>query len=330
MSKVVVTQNDYPKAEAVYEAAAGDGLECIPAPDDEAGLAEAVRQHGARYAVVGVAPYSGPLYEALPRGGVLARFGVGHDGIDKEQATAAGILCTNTPGVLDDSVAEHAVALMLAAARHLLANAASAMRSAWTPHVGTELRGKTLAVIGCGPIGCRVAQIAAFGFVMRVVGCEIRDVDPAEMESRFGFDRMTPEFALAVKDADFVSLHIPSTAATHHFLNADRLADMPPRAILIHTARGAVVDETALYDALAGGRLAAAALDVFDHEPYVPTAPDKDLRTLPNVLMTPHVASSTREACDRMAARALHNIRLAEQGAYDQMDLLNPEVLASL
>jgi phosphoglycerate dehydrogenase-like enzyme len=330
MIKIVVTQADYPKAKGVYEAAAGEGLECIPSPDAEAELAEAVRQHGARHAIVGIAQYAGPLYEALPRGGVLARFGVGHDNIDKPKATAAGVLCTNTPGVLDDSVAEHTIALMLAATRHLLANAASARDGSWQPHVGTELRGKTLAVIGCGPIGCRVAQIAAFGLLMRVVGCEIREVDRAEMRERFGFDRVVPEFARAVAEADIVSLHIPSTAATHHFLDADRLAQIPPRAILINTARGAVVYELALYDALAAGRLAGAALDVFDQEPYVPADPDKDLRALPNVLMTPHVASSTRQACDRMARRALQNIALAERGDHDQMDILNPDVLDSL
>ncbi|NQT52003.1 hypothetical protein HQ576_08130 [bacterium] len=327
MSKVVVTQAEYAKAQAAFVAAGDDGLECIAAPDDEAALAEAIRQHGARHAIVGVAPYTGPLYDALPRGGVLARFGIGHDGIDKSLATAAGILCTHTPGALTDSVAEHTIGLILAVARHLVPNVAAAQRSAWTPHVGTELRGKTLAIIGCGHVGCRVAQIAAFGFVMRVVGCTRRDVDHAEMEMRFGFDRVMPAFALAVQRADFVSLHIPGTPANRHFLDAGRLGDIPPRAALINTARGSVVDEAALYDALDQGRLAAAALDVFDREPYQPADPDKDLRALRNVLMTPHVGSSTHDACQRMATQALQNIRLAEQGDHAQMDLLNPDVL---
>ena len=98
----------------------------------------------------------------------------------------------------------------------------------------------------------------------------------------------------------------------------------------MNTARGALVDEAALFDALAGGKLAGAALDVFEREPYVPVAPGKDLRTLPNVILTPHISSSTREACDRMASRALHNIQLAEAGEYGEMDLLNPEVLGKL
>jgi lactate dehydrogenase-like 2-hydroxyacid dehydrogenase len=330
MSKVIVTRNDYPKAASVYEAAKAQGLECITAPDAEADLAEAVRQHGARHVIVGVARYAGPLYAALPRGGVIARFGVGHDGLDKARATASGLLCTNTPGVLDDSVAEHTLTLLLAAARRLTANEASARDGAWASHVGTELRGKTLAVIGCGPIGCRVAQIASFGFVLRVVGCEIRPVDQAEMETRFGFERVTADFAQAVAAADFVSLHIPSTPETRHFLNAERLAQIPPQALLVNTARGAVVDERALFDALAAGRLAAAALDVFDQEPYAPADPARDLRTLPNVLMTPHVGSATREACRRMALRALRNIRLAEQGEFQPMDLLNPAVLTAM
>ena len=330
MGKICVTQADYPKAKGVYEAAPADGLECIPAPDAEDELAEAVRTHGARHAIVGVAPYAGPLYEALPRGGVLARFGVGHDGIDKDKATAAGLFATNTPGVLDDSVAEHTICLLLALARHLGANAHSAVQGTWKPHVGTELRGKTLAVVGCGPIGCRVAQIAAFGFGMNVVGCEIRYVDAAQMRERHGFSRIVDDFALAVAEADFVSLHIPAAPQTRHFIDADRLAQIRPHACFINTARGAVVYELALYDALKRGRLAAAALDVFDQEPYVPVDPEHDLRTLPNVVMTPHVASSTQEACERMARRALANIALAERGDHQQMDLLNPEILATL
>lgn len=143
------------------------------------------------------------------------------------------------------------------------------------------------------------------------------------------FDSITTDYAEAVREADYVSLHITGDPANHRFLNAARLSMIPTRAWLINTARGAVVDERDLYDALAAGRLAGAALDVFDREPYVPADPARDLRTLGNVILTPHVGSHTREANRAMAARALQNIMRAEARDFGGMDLLNPEVLQS-
>lgn len=325
--KVAVTQLEYGKGRSVFSAAAEQGVECICAPAEEHELSELVRRGGMQHVIVGVEPYSGPLYDALPSGAVIARFGVGHDRIDKEQATRKGLLCTNTPGVLDDSVAEWTIALMLAASRNLAKQAAATRQGGWAPAIGHEMKGRTLAVIGCGPIGRRVARIASAGFGMTVVGCETADVDARDMQSRYGFTRITRDFADAVADAHYVSLHIPSTAETRRFINAGRIAQMPREAWLINTARGAVVDEAALFDALAESRLAGAALDVFECEPYAPVAPGKDLRTLDNVLMTPHIGSSTHQACERMAERALRNILFARQGRFDEMDLLNPQVV---
>jgi len=324
MIKVAVTELEYRKAKGVFAAASREGIECICAPEGEADLAGAIRDHQAGHAIVGVDTYTGALYDALPRGGVIARFGVGHDGIDKELATRKGLLCANTPGVLNDSVAEYAIALLMAAARHLPAVAGTTLQGQWSPLVGRELQGKTLAVIGCGAIGRRVAQIAARGLAMNVVGCEVVPVDDRMLKERFGFARIGMHFAEAVAGADYVTLHIPSQPATMHFMNAERLAQLPSRAWLINTARGAVVDEAALYDVLAAGKLGGAALDVFENEPYRPVSAGKDLRTLGNVIMTPHVGSSTQEACDRMAAGALRNIRLACAEKFDEMNLLNP------
>ena len=143
------------------------------------------------------------------------------------------------------------------------------------------------------------------------------------------FDSVTTDFSVAVHDADYVSLHITADTDNLRFLNRERLSMIPARAWLINTARGAVVDEPALYDALAGAHLAGAALDVFDREPYVPADPARDLRTLPNVILTPHVGSHTREANRLMAMRALQNILRAEARDFGAMDLLNPEVLNS-
>ena len=128
---VLVTELEYRKAERSFLAA--QGLQCLPAPDAEADLASAIREAHARYAIVGARPYAGALYEALPSGGVIARFGVGHDGIDKARATEAGLLCTNTPGVLNQSVAEHTILLVAAAVRKLTAMSTSMTRHVWDP-----------------------------------------------------------------------------------------------------------------------------------------------------------------------------------------------------
>lgn len=328
MARVVVTDLEYRKAQNVFSAATGQGLECLGGPAGESDLAAFVRDRQAKHVIVGVEAYRGPLYDALPKGGVLARFGVGHDGVDKALATQRGIICTNTPGALDDSVAEHTINLLLAAARWTVPTAAGLKAGQWGPILGRELAGKTLAVIGCGPIGRRVAQIASFGLRMKIVGCEVLDVDAEGMRRDCGFERITKDFAQAVAEADYVTLHIPSVTATRAFMNRERLARMPRKAWLINTARGAIVDESALYEAIGAGTIAGAALDVFEREPYVPVDPDKDLRTLRNVVMTPHVGSTTQEACDRMAAQALKNIQLAEAGRYGEMNVLNPQVIA--
>ena len=320
---VLVTETEFRRAPQVFESA--DGLRCVPVPGAEAALARAIVEHGARYVVVGSVKYEGALYETLPRGGVIARFGVGHDAIDKKKATQAGVLCTNTPSVLDQSVAEHAVLLMLAAARRLPTLTAEMRQGEWAlGPAGVELCGKTIAIIGSGRIGQAVARIATRGFGMRAVGCRRSAARSAETgDCAF----VTTDFAAAVRDADFVSLHINAEPANLRFLNHQRLSMIPPRAWLINTARGAVVDELALYDALSGGGLAGAALDVFDGEPYVPKDPARDLRTLPNVVLTPHVGSHTGEANRGMASRALQNVRRAEAGDFEGMDLVNPDVI---
>ena len=308
---VIVTEPEFRKAEGVFGSAAA--VRCLAAPADEAQLAAAIRDAGARAAVVGVQPYRDALYAALPRGGVIARFGVGHDGIDKAQATQAGILCTNTPGVLEQSVAELTMLLILAASRHLPEVTRYMANGEWRARAGGEVRGKSLAVIGRGRIGTAVMQAARDGFGMQVV-CAGRNDD----------------FTIAASDADFVSLHLPANPETHHFLDRERLEAMSPHAWIINTARGSVVDEGALYDALADGRIAGAALDVFEREPYVPVEPSRDLRTLANVILTPHIGSNTVDANARMAGRALRNVRLAMARDYVSMDLLNQEVRAAL
>lgn len=318
---ILVTETEYAKARDVFAAAAD--VECRPAPGAERDLASAILAARAPAVIVGVEPYHGDaVYDALPRGGVLARFGVGHDGVDKTRATRRGIFVTNTPGVLTASVAEHTLWLIGALLRHVAAGDAKVRSGGWQPLIGRELRGKTLAVIGCGEIGRHVASIASHGFGIRVVGFDRPGVD-VETLSSWGIRDFVTTWEDAVRKADIVSLHIASTAETRRFLNAERLAALKAGAYFVNTARGAVVDEVALYEALTAGRLAGAALDVFEAEPYVPARPDRDLRTLPNVLLTPHIGSSTVEACTRMAERALANVRAGLAKQYDLLDLVN-------
>lgn len=319
-SAIVVTEPEFRRSESVFTA--GD-VRCVSAPPQEPALAQAIRAHGARHAIVGPFPYTDELYAALPAGGVLARYGVGHDGIDKARATSAGLLCTNTPGVLHQSVAELALLLILASARHIVEAAADMRDGRWAPRPGRELHGSTLAIIGCGTIGRATARIARAGFGMRVVGYRRSGAGPGDED----FDVFTDDFAAAVRDAAWVSLHVPATPENASFINRDRLALLRADAWLVNTSRGAVVDEAALYDAVEGGHLGGAALDVYEREPYEPV-PGKDVRSLPRVILAPHVGSNTAECNIRMAQRALSNIALAERGDFGAMDLLNPEVLS--
>ena len=319
---IVVTEPEFVRPGTVFAARAT--LTCHVSPPDEASVAATIEAAGARHAIVGPRPYRDRLYDALGPGSVLARFGVGYDGLDLDRATQSGILCTNTPGVLDQSVAELSMTFIAAAARQLVPLHQSMASGAWAPVGGTELAGKTLAIIGSGRIGAATARIAS-GFSMRVIGCR-RTASETEAPPP-GFDAITPDYRRAVADADFVCLLIPGSAANRHFINRERLALIPPRAWLINTARGSVVDEAALFDALSARQIAGAALDVFEREPYEPADASRDLRTLDNVLLVPHIGSNTADANRRMSERAVRNVELGAAGRTGEMDLVNPEVL---
>jgi lactate dehydrogenase-like 2-hydroxyacid dehydrogenase len=324
MSKIVlVTQPEYLKAEAVFKAAAD--VHCEPAPPEEGALAELVAKHKARAVIVGVAPYRGPLYVALEKQApaILARFGVGHDSIDKPLAHKHGIAVTNTPGVLDESVAEHTFWLMGSLARRVTQLDAQMRQGTFASSAGTELRGKTLGILGLGSIGRRVAAIAHFGFGMQVIVAGRRPV--ASHQNTSGIDFYTDKAELIFRQCDILSVHLRSDATTRHFINAERLSWLKRGALLINTARGAVMDEAAVFDALTSGQLTGAALDVFEHEPYQPVMAGKDLRTLENVVLTPHIGSNTREANRRMGEASLTNVRHFLAGRIDQISRVAPQ-----
>ncbi|MFH2068029.1 MAG: NAD(P)-dependent oxidoreductase [Candidatus Omnitrophota bacterium] len=325
---IAVTEKEFYKAREVF--AAFKDFTCTPAEPDEFFLSEAIRENRAFAAVVGLEAYRNRLYESLPRGGVIARFGVGHDGIDKTQSTKNGILVTNTPGVLDNSVAEHAVLLMGSFAHNIGRSHYEMKQKLWNPVIGSELYGKALLVIGCGSIGCKVARIASAGFSMRVSGYDTASLDAARVKKDFGVCKIHQKLDHALAEADFISLHIPCTLATRHFVNRAFLSALKPQCVIINTSRGQVIDEEALYDVLKAGRIAGAAIDVFENEPFIPVSPGKDLRKLENILMTPHISSSTKEACCNMALTCLVNIKAAAEKRYGDMALLNRDVLKSL
>ncbi len=325
---ICVTEQEYFKAEDIFKNSSE--FDCIPVGFEEDAVSKAVIDNKAFGVILGVESYCDKLYAVLPRGGIIARFGVGHDGVDKQKATDAGLIATNTPDVLDDSVAEHAIFLMGSLARQIASHDANMKSKQWQPSLGSELKGKILLVVGCGNIGCKVAKIASMGFGMNVVGYDVCKLDAEQLQQDWGIERIADDLERELGIADFVSMHIPAIEATKHFINSDLLSSMKNDAFLINTSRGSIVNENALYDSLVESKIAGAGLDVFEKEPYSPTDPDKDLRSLNNAVLTPHVGSSTLQACQRMAVSCLNNIKAANDKKYDQLDILNKDVLAKL
>lgn len=245
---------------------------------------------------------------------IFANYAVGFDNIDVKAASEKGILITNTPGVLTDSVAEHAFALLLAIARRIPESdrfSRAGKYHGWAPELllGSDVSGKTLGIIGLGRIGSRVAHHAAKGFDMRVLYYDVKRNE--DFEKELGVDsagspqaefRQSPEDIF--READYISIHVPLLPETHHLVNADRLKLMKPTSYLINTSRGPIVDEAALRDALKAGTIKGAAIDVWEHEPKLTPG----LADLENIVITPHTASATEETRQKMSEVAAKNI----------------------
>jgi glyoxylate reductase len=234
-----------------------------------------------------------PLLEALPAVRHVASYGVGTNHLDLAALRARGVLVTNTPGVLTDATADHAMALLLAAARRVTEGDRVVRRGGWTAvdpawMLGTEVTGKTLGIVGFGRIGQAVARRAR-GFDLEILYAAPRDV-------AFEGARRVPLDELLAR-SDFLSLNVPLTPETDGLLSRERIARLKRGAIVVNTARGPVVDDAALAEALASGHVAAAGLDVFPDEPRVPEA----YLALENVVLTPHLGSGTRETRAAMA-----------------------------
>ncbi|OGF64562.1 D-glycerate dehydrogenase [Candidatus Giovannonibacteria bacterium RIFCSPHIGHO2_01_FULL_45_24] len=252
------------------------------------------------------------VFEAAAGVKIFANMAVGFDNVDVAAAKKAGIMVANTPGVLTDTVAEHTFALMLAIAHRVSEGdrfARAGKYHGWEPMMllGTDLSQKVVGILGLGRIGSRVVHHAAKGFDARVIYYDVKRNEDFEKEIGAEF-RATPEEVL--KEADFVSIHVPLLSQTRHLINAERLKLMKPTAYLINTSRGPVVDEKALAEALKNGIIKGAALDVFENEPAI----EPELLKLENIILTPHIASATEETRAKMAELAAENIIAALSG----------------
>jgi lactate dehydrogenase-like 2-hydroxyacid dehydrogenase len=260
------------------------------------------------------------LLAVAPRLKVVANIAVGYNNIDLAACTAAGVLVTNTPDVLNEATADHAWALLLAAARRVTESerwlrAGHWQRWTFEMFMGADLHGATLGILGMGRIGRAIARRAQ-GFAMRVV---YHNRSPLPAEQAGGATWVTKDELL--RSADHLIVVVPYSAATHHAIGAAELTLTKPTAVLVNIARGGVVDDDALAAALRAGRLAAAGLDVFEGGPNVRPA----LLELDNVALTPHIASSTRATREAMARLAMRNLEAALAGERPP-SLLNPEV----
>lgn len=262
------------------------------------------------------------LLAAAPGLRGVSNVAVGYDNIDVRACSARRIPVGNTPGVLTETSADFAFALLMALARRVVeadAYVRAGRWKTWEPGLllGTDLHGATLGLVGLGAIGVAVARRAR-GFGMRLFSVH-RQPRP-ELEAELGLTRVDKATLLA--ESDFISLHVPLNAETRHWLGRAEFAAMKRGALLVNTARGGVVDPTALAEALASGQLGGAALDVTDPEPLPLDSP---LRTLPNVLLAPHIASASHATRGRMASMAVDNLLAALEGRVPP-HCVNPEI----
>ena len=239
------------------------------------------------------------IFEVVPTAKIFANYAVGYNNISLADAEKVGVTITNTPGVLTDTVAEFTISLMLAVAKRI-PEADRFTRTGkyvgWAPELflGSDLKGKTLGILGAGRIGYEVARRAHFGFDMKIIYNDITQLSVLEKDLGAVFKATTED---VLKEADVVSIHVPLLPSTEHLINAERLKCMKSSAYLINTSRGPVIDEMALVEALKSNVIRGAGLDVFENEPALA----QGLVDLPNVVITPHIASASEETRNKMS-----------------------------
>ena len=283
----------------------------------EAELIEALS--GVKAVVAGSEPYTRRVLDAQPQLKVIARAGVGYDAVDVVTATERGIAVSITPNTNQDAVAEHTFALILALAKDIVPQHQGTVAGHWPRKANLPLRGRTLGIAGLGRIGKAVA-IRGHCFGMKLLAYEPFP-DHAFLK-QYGVELVSFERLLA--ESDYLSLHMPATAESRQLINRASLAKMKPSAFFVNTARGALVNEADLVDALKSKRIAGAAIDVFEDEP----PGDHALFHLDNVVVTPHAAGVDLQSRDDMAHSAALAIVSLSKGEWPAEKVMNPEVKA--
>jgi D-3-phosphoglycerate dehydrogenase / 2-oxoglutarate reductase len=326
MTKVLITSREVARFEHRYQDVLDNaGLTAVyPArgtayqPSD-AEIREAL--NGVEASIAGGERYTAAMFDAFPRLKVVARVGVGYDAVDLAAATAHGAAVTITPNTNQGAVAEHAFALMLGFTRHLPSLHEELKRGTWSRRMNLPLRGRTLGLAGLGRIGKAVAVRAA-AFEMRIIAYEPypdRSFCAAHRIELVSVDKLLAE-------SDFLSLHLPLSPETRHFINRDKLARMKPEAVLINTSRGGLVCEADLVDALRSGKLAGAGLDVFEQEP---TPANNPLLALDNVVLSPHTAGVDALSLGDMARSAAEAVASLYRGEWPVEKVVNADVRAA-
>lgn len=303
MSKILFTENVHSVGPELLKAA---GHEVAFADRDE----DMIRKEivGAAAVVVRNSELPAEVLATAKNLKIVSKHGVGVDNIDLDYCKKSGVAVTVTPDANGLSVAEHAFALMMALAKNIIPVSSAYKKigfAAKNSEPGIELTGKTLGLIGTGRIGSRFAGMCYAGFGMKVLA-----YDPYAPKAPEGVT-LVPTVEEVLREADVLSLHCALTDETRKIINQDRLGLMKPTAILINCARGPMIDETALIEALQSGRLAAAGLDVTDPEPVDANSP---LFQMPNVIVTPHYAPVTAEAAQRVSKIAAENVKAVLSG----------------
>jgi D-3-phosphoglycerate dehydrogenase len=272
---------------------------------------------GVSAVMAGSEPYTRRVLESHPQLRVIARAGVGWDAVDVAACNDHGVAVTITPGTNQDAVAEHTFALILGAAKNVVQAHIGTQQGKWPRGATLPLRGRTLGVAGLGRIGKEVA-LRGFAFKMKVIA-----YDPFP-DHAFAKKHNIPfvSFEQLLAESDFLSLHIPLTPESKHVINKKTLAQMKPTAYLVNTARGGLVCEKDVLEALQNKKLGGAALDVFEQEP----APPCPLFNLPNVVITPHAAGVDLQSREDMAVSASKSIAALSKGQWPGEAVVNPEI----
>lgn len=301
--KVLVTARSFGAADdQAYEYLQKAGCECLKLEEKDGSIEEQLYREiqNADALIAGLEQIDEKLINKAKKLKVISRYGVGYDNVDCEAAKRNGIQVTVTPGANGESVADLAIALMLAAARNVSLMDAAMKRKEQKRPQGIELFQKTLGIVGAGKIGKGVARRCR-GFDMKILAYDMCPDENFVKETGACY----VDLETLIRESDFISIHSPLTEKTRRMFSNEQFKMMKQDAVIVNTARGGIIDEQALYEALTGGRIRGAGLDATEQEPPY----DSPLLRCENCIITPHAGAATREACSRMSLMAAENVR---------------------